>query len=213
MRKDDHILNFEGVQQSIEDIQRKFLNGVFEFYCPEKFQATPGKLLRVDGNQGAISLFKDGKYHNAVTLSLEKLCISREYPTTNLVLLGNNLYLLTKQAQRQWQRGTHGGTFNYEKLYGPAEKGPGQDVVFASAFLQKYASKEQVAAAIQLMPKGVPVPLRPFIWMVSTDGYMMSLYYEDMFIGIFNKDREFVGHSETETLAEEMIRELQLRPT
>lgn len=211
MRVDDRLLNFEGVEQSLDDVQRKFVGSIFEFYIPEKFEATPGKLTGLAGNQGVLNLFKDGKFSaRGIAVDVRNLAIAREYPSVNLVVFGSSLYSLTRQAQRQWRRGVNENTFNFERLYGPS-RGISPDVIYASAFKQHYATKAEVDKAIKDMKKDVPLALKPFVWMVSRDGYMMSLYYEDLFIGMFNREREFVGHSETETLGEEMIRELQLR--
>lgn len=205
---DQNIQQFEGVKHSLEDLVRKYVSSVM-FVFDKRIQKDLIFLCQ-EITEGMVSgcVFQNGRWDEHRIL-MEDCFILREFPTVGLVQIGETIYLLTKTSQRQWRRGANDHTMTYNRIY-PREdglRGKPSNLIYAQAFQQKYMSREDFDKHVREGDIRKPQVITNKFWMVSTDNHLISLFYEEVFVGMFDRKKQFISCAESYTLVEEAVHE------
>jgi hypothetical protein len=135
-----------------------------------------------------------------------KLFVLKEYPDTTIFSENGSIYQITKIVNRQWRRGVNNGTVRIECLR--TSDRPRLRSFERAAFEFKPISFE---AAVNQAKENLPQVLSHHLWMEPNNSGIFNLFYDELFIGMVDRDKNLFAHSETFTLAEEAINDLGLR--
>lgn len=204
---------YEGVNHSPEELTRRYKNSILEVYN-DKTKTThilmPIELGEVGMNA---CCFVNGKWSPHSYFESQYLYIVREYPHIGLVQIGDSIALLNRKSHRQWRRGANAHTLEFEFVYRDPDKKtmPDDHIVYAQAFLQTYMTPQMFAEHLKSGDITKPKVVTDRVWMMSRDNYLLVLYFEDIFVGMCDRDRKYIPCKETVTLVEETLNEFGLQ--
>lgn len=204
---------FEGIEHTWEDLRRRYKNSTIEVTSPALGNTVVFMPTAIDEKMIVGHIFRNGKWSDLHTEFIDNVIINREYPRVGLVNLGKSIYLVSRTNQRQWRRGANDATMSVECIYNDVKNRneAHNDIVLATAFGQKYLTPETFAEYIAEGDMTVPKVINNRMWMKSRDNYLSSLYFEDIFVGMFDRNKKFIPCKESSTLVEEMLNEFGLQ--
>lgn len=205
--------SYEGVRHSVEDLRRKYVNSILEVYDNEKEELLIFMPAVIEEDRMTGHVWNNGKWSTGLRLNTLATYIQREYPRNGLVQIGKHIFLLSRNPRRQWRRGANEATIDYETMYHDHDKvaPPSRDVVYASAFLQKYMTPKEFAEHLRAGDICVPKVVTDRVWMMSRDNYLVSLFFEDIFVGMCDRQLKYIPCKESFTLVEEILHEYGLQ--
>lgn len=206
------IARFEGVEHSLADLQRRYGKSIIKIFEESNKKEYIVSVAEFSPN-GTMSgsHFSNGKWIPAVFITAN-VHVMAEYPPGGLVQVGTTVFLVCRKTQRQWRRGANEATIDYSTIY--TEKKEGMihpNIVYANSFLQNFMSPQQFRDHVTRGDILKPKIINQKLWMVSRDNYLISLYYEDMFGGMFDRELKFIPCQETDTLIEDYLHEYGLQ--
>lgn len=213
LSKDTKISHFEGVEHNLNDLQRRYGKSIIKVFDEQtklEYIFMVGEFTALGTAAGAI--FQNGKWAPYV-FAVNSLHVLAEYPEGGLVQVGNTIFLVCRKTQRQWRRGANESTIDYSTIYSDENK-KGMihpNIVYAHSFMQTFLSPQQFADHVTNGDIRKPKIINHKLWMVSRDNYLISLYYEDMFGGMFDRQLKFIPCQETDTLIEDYLNEYGLQ--
>lgn len=193
-----------GVIHNDEDLNKKWSKSIVCLYsAPLDMECVA--YIDEGGSSFYFTNLDDGENYST---EAEHLLLVREFPPIGVFKVKDSIFYITRQSARQFKRGCNAETIEIDVLYKGKGSSTWQQQV-CRAFKREHISLEE---ALQNCKEGNPIVLTNHLWIVNRDGYLLSLYHDDIFIGLLNQDKQFIPHSETFTLAEEAINELGLQP-
>ena len=196
---------YEGVDHAAEDIRRKW-RGTNVLFIDGDGNMFP--VLITDFSDNGRVYFTNTIKNTQHSVPTEHFYVAREFPINGVFGVGSGVYQLSRRQDRQWKRGTNPETTVIDVLM-PPERGLEYDTLVAHAFLFKPITFEE---GIKTVKPHEPKVISRHMWLSARDGVLASLFYDDVFVGYVDKDRNFISHSESITLAEEAVNELGLHP-
>jgi len=205
--------NYEGVKHSTDDLRRKYTHSILEIYYKQTDKSYVFLVHQITDEHIDGYIWGSGKWQQLHVFAINDVYIQREYPVNGLVQIGNTVFLLSRSNARQWRRGACNATIEITRVYGPNKINTRtlENVVFANAFLQQYLTPAQFAEYLQNEDLTKPKVVTNHLWMVSRDNYLVSLYFEDIFIGMCDKNLKYIPCKESTTLAEEILQRYGLQ--
>lgn len=204
------LTHYGGVEHTADDLQKRWKNsvvvGAVEIDGRLELPPTP---LFISDNDGLKLTLEELLGENNYRYFTHHFYVIREFPSNGVFISKDVAFLLTRTQQRQWRRGTNTDTVTIETLETEKPNTNDFELLSAEAFVFKPVSFD---VAVLKFGTGVSCALTRHLWLKTNDRVMASLYYDDVFIGMVDAQRNFISHSESVTLAEEAIHELGLRP-
>lgn len=211
---DEHrFTTYEGIAHSVEDLRRRYVNSILEVYDSISEKLLIYMPIQIVDGMMAGHVWTNGKWGDPHNLYTTSTYIQREYPRNGLVQVGKNIYLVSRNSRRQWRRGANDATLSIEKMYSDPDKKakPDEMVICASAFLQKYMTPKEFVEHLREGDITVPKVITDRVWMLSRDNYLVSLFFEDIFVGMCDRQLKYIPCKESFTLVEETLYEYGLQ--
>lgn len=200
--REESLATYGGVAHAHEDISRRWSESIVECYTPG--EKIPKARLLSNFNGDSLRLVDEND--KVEQTDIYHVYISREFPQTGIMPFRESVYFVSRQNDRQWQRGTNQNTIDFTELFNAV--GKKGFASFNQLAFKAFDSKRFDSLGFNAFDNQIPLIVSRRLWLKPPRNGFRDVFYIDTYVGMVDKDKNFIPHSDSETLVEEAVNEL-----
>lgn len=202
-------------QLSGHDIQRNWNDTIVEFFDSATKTAHIIRPLDIGTAYVKGPEWVNGEFGEDRKIPTKNAYVIREGPRGGAVKYGDAIFWVQKNARRQWVRGASTHNHSIKQLFpinmNEIVNGESFFKVLAQAFNQTYKTPEEFSRFVRKEEWPESFVVTPAVWGIAKDQTTMSLFDEDLFIGILDRNMFLISVEETSTIVEDFFNEYKLQ--